>query len=86
MAVTRLSFEIQGSYLGFSLLLLWGHSLIACKIQNGRLRASKWLMGSGQFFGLYHQLLLYKFFDSSTPSMKKVDNGEKEKKNKRKEK
>ena len=37
-------------------------------------------------FGHYHQLSLNKFFDSSTPSMRKVDDGEKKKeKEKRKE-
>ena len=41
---------------------------------------------SPQFFGRSCQLSLNKFFDPSTPSMRKVDNGEKEKKKrKRKE-
>ena len=35
---------------------------------------------SPQFFGRSCQLSLNKFFDPSTPSMRKVDNGEKEKK------
>ena len=32
-------------------------------------------------FGRSHQLLLNKLFDTSTPSMKKVDDGEKKKEN-----
>ena len=39
----------------------------ACKIQNGRQGAQKWPTGSG------------KFLDPSTPSMRKVDDGEKKK-------
>ena len=38
----------------------------------------KWPTGSGK------QLSLNKFFDPSTPSMRKVDDGEEEKKEKRK--
>ena len=34
-----------------------------------------------QVFGHYKQLLLNKFFDPSTPPMRKVDNGEKKKEN-----
>ena len=33
-------------------------------------------------FGLFHQLSLNKFFDPCTPSMRKVDDGEKKKKKK----
>ena len=44
-------------------------------------------MGSGkvstpQVFGCSKQLLLNKFFDPSTPSMRKVDDGERKKKKK----
>ena len=34
----------------------------------------------GQVFGCSRQLSLNKFFDSSTPSMRKVDDGEKKRK------
>ena len=37
-------------------------------------------------FGHFKQLSLNKFFDPSTPSMRKVDNGEEKKEKKRKEK
>ena len=51
------------------------------KIQNGRHWAPKWLMGlgSGLALGFWHsrQLSLNKFLDLSTPSMRKVDDGEK---------
>ena len=43
------------------------------KIQNGRQWAPKLWMGSGRS----KQLSLNKFFDLSTPSMRKEDNGEK---------
>merc|ERR1711954_296698 len=42
-----------------------------CKIQNGRQGAPKWQRGSGKVFGRSKQLLLNKFFDPSTPSMRK---------------
>ena len=51
------------------------HHCTVCKIQNGQ-----W--GQEKVFGLFHQLLLKRFFDLSTPSMQKVDdkeNGEKRK-------
>ena len=38
----------------------------------------------GQVFGRYCQLSLNKFFDLSTPSMRKVDDGEEEKEKKKK--
>ena len=44
----------------------------ACKIQNGRQGAPKW-----QVFGRSRQLSLNKFFDPSTPSMRKGRDGEK---------
>ena len=52
----------------------------ACKIQNGRQGAPKWRTGSGKVstpkvFGHSKQLLLNKFFDPSTPSMRKGRNG-----------
>ena len=60
----------------------------ACKIQNGRQWAPKWPTGSEKVstprrrlvFGHSKQLSLNKFFDPSTPSMRKVDDGEKKKK------
>ena len=42
----------------------------ACKIQNGRQRALKWPMVSGKVFGHSHQLLLNRFFDPSTHSLR----------------
>ena len=42
-----------------------------CKIQNGRQGAAKWPTGR------YKQLSLNKFFDPSTPSMRKGRDGEK---------
>ena len=47
----------------------------ACKIQNGRQGAPKW-----SIFGHSKQLLINKFFDPSTPSMRKGNSGEREKK------
>ena len=50
----------------------------ACKIQNGRQGGPKWPMGSGKVstvFGRSKQLLLNKFFDPSTPSMRKGRDG-----------
>ena len=48
--------------------------------------ASKWPMGQERgltlyFLALTHQLSLNKFFDFSTPSMRKVDDGKKEEEN-----
>ena len=47
----------------------------ACKIKNGRQGTTKWPTGSGKVsalgFGRSEQLLLNKFFDPSTPSMRK---------------
>ena len=55
----------------------------AYKIQNGRQGAPKWPRGSGKVptpgFWRSRQLLLNKFFDPSTPSLRKEDNGKKEK-------
>ena len=58
--------------------------MITSKIQNGRQGGPK--MGDGvrkgvslQFFGRSRQRSLNKFFDPHTPSMRKVDNGEKKK-------
>ena len=64
-----------------------GHCLqrrTACKIQNGRQGAPKWSTGSGKgalpyVFGRSGQLLLNKFFDPSTPSMRKARDGKKKK-------
>ena len=54
----------------------------ACKIQNGRQGAPKWPTGSGlvypKVFGRSKQLSQNKFFDSSTPSMRKGRDGGKE--------
>ena len=49
----------------------------ACKTPNGHQGAPKWLTGSGKvftyrFFGRCRHLSLNKFFDPSTPSMRKV--------------
>ena len=49
----------------------------ACKIQNGRQGAPKWQRGSGKVFGRSRQLSLNKFFDPSTPSMRKGRDEEK---------
>ena len=50
-------------------------------IQNGRQRAPKWPTGSGKVFGHSGQLSLNKFFDPSTPSMRKGrDGGKKQEK------
>ena len=49
----------------------------ALKIQNGRQWAPKWPSGSGK---VSKQLSLNKFFDPSTPSMRKVDDEEEKKK------
>ena len=46
----------------------------ACKIQNGRQRAPKWPMVSGKV-----SIMLNKFFDPSTPSMRKCNSGERRK-------
>ena len=62
------------------------------KIQNGCLGAPKWPTGSGKgsiprFWAASAYFLLSKFLDPSTPSMRKVDDGEKkEKKKEKKEK
>ena len=40
-------------------------------------------MPAGKVFGCSKQLLLNKFFDPSTPSMRKLDDGEKKKKRKK---
>ena len=48
-----------------------------CKIQNGRQGAPKWPPGSGKVFGRSKQLSQNKFFDPSTPSMRKGLNREK---------
>ena len=53
----------------------------ACKFQNGRYGAPKWPTGSGKV-----QLLLNKFFYPSTPSRRKVDNGEEKKSGEKKTK
>ena len=45
----------------------------ACKIQNGRQGSPKWPMGDGRS----EQFLLNRFFDPSTPSMRKGRDGEK---------
>ena len=47
----------------------------ACKIQNGRQGVPKWQTGSGKVFNN----LFLRFFHSSTPSMRKVGDGEKKK-------
>ena len=51
------------------------------KIQNGRQGAPKWPTGSGKgpTPGRSRQLSVNKFFDRSIPSMRKVDDGKKEK-------
>ena len=54
------------------------------KINTGRQGAQKWPTGSGKGstpMFLARQLLLNKFFDLITPSMRKVDNGEKKENN-----
>ena len=75
-------------------LVLWhrGNSLIAC---NTAPQNPKWAQGDpkitdgvrkGVFpldFGRFRQLLLNTFFDTITPSMEKVDDGEKKEKKKR---
>ena len=59
----------------------------ACKIKNGRQGALKWLTGSGKmsnprFLGILNNFH-YKFFDPSTPSMRKGrDGGNRKKKEK----
>ena len=59
-----------------SLAAKGGHSLTTCIIQNGRWGLERSLPpGFGN-----RQLLLNKFCVSSTPSMRKVDNGEMERK------
>ena len=65
-----------------SLVVCRGHSLTACKIQNGRQGAPIWPTGSGK--GSNPMLLtssnhfrLNKFSDPSTSSMRKGRNGEK---------
>ena len=45
------------------------------KIQNGSQGAPKWPTGSGKVVGRSKQLLLNKFFDPSTPSMRKGCDG-----------
>ena len=57
----------------------------ACKIQNGQYGAPKWQTGSGKvstprFFGHFKQLSLNKFFDPCTPSMRKVEDEEEQRK------
>ena len=47
--------------------------------------APKWPTGSG-VLGRSRQLLLNKFFDPSTPSMRKVDDGEEKRKKKKERK
>ena len=51
----------------------------ACKIQNGRRGAPKWTTGSWKV-STPKQLLLNKFFDPSTPSMRKGNSGERRRK------
>ena len=54
-----------------------------CKIENGRQGAQKWPttgMERGQTQGHSKQLLLNRFFDQSTPSMRKGHDGEWKKK------
>ena len=62
----------------------------ACQIQYGRqgpkMGERVWKGFYPQVFGHPCQLFLNEFFDQSTPSMRKVDDGEKEKKKKKKEK
>ena len=53
-------------------------------IQNGCQGAPKLPTGSGKVLGHSRQLSLNKFFDPSAPSMRKVDDGKKEKKEEKK--
>ena len=53
------------------------------KIQNGHQGGPRWPTGSGKGSNprLFEPLSLNKFLDPSTPSMRKINDGEKEKKN-----
>ena len=57
------------------------------KIQDGRQGASKWLTGSGKGFTLFLSspvnLCKIRFFNPSTPSRRKVDDGDKKKEEKK---
>ena len=53
------------------------------KIQNGRQGAPKWpteKVSTPRFLGVLSHFCKIRFFDQSTPSMRKVDDGEKKKK------
>ena len=77
----RSSMVITCSYTAmYGCVWLWSGHVSSCMILVRG--APKWPTGSGKVFGHSKQLSLNKFFDPSTPSMRKVDDGEKKNKKK----
>ena len=83
----KLNFDTSFGYKGTCSPPATPHLLqycIAWKIQNSLLRTPKWPWGFRKgFLGCFRQLSQNKFLDSSSPSMRKVDNGGKRKGRKR---